>query len=60
MKYEIRFKPKGVKLKIIRGEIIKEYDDFYLVQTDNYKTCVNKSCIILNETKIDKINSKRK
>lgn len=55
MIYKIRFKPKGRKLKTVRGKIIKEYDDFYLIQTANYKTCVNKRNVILGETEMEAV-----
>lgn len=33
----------------IEGIVIAEYENFYLVQTEFYKTCVNKKSIFVRE-----------
>jgi len=41
---------KRKKHEYITGRIIKEYDNFYLVETQNgYKECVNKSCLLCGD-----------
>jgi hypothetical protein len=41
---------KNKKHQYITGRIIKEYENFYLVETQNgYKECVNKSCLICGD-----------
>lgn len=41
---------KRKKHQYITGRIIKEYDNFYLVETQNgYKECVNKSCLLCGD-----------
>ncbi|NBI06687.1 hypothetical protein [Senegalia massiliensis] len=54
-KYEVLQSVKrGCKKKMI-GTIIKEYPKFYVLQTMNYKTCINKSGIISNQYDITAI-----
>lgn len=33
----------------VEGIVVAEYNDFYLVQTEHYKTCVNKKSILVGE-----------
>ncbi len=45
MRIKIKHKPKGRKIETLKGSIIKEYGNFYLMQTPHYKTCVNKNSV---------------
>ncbi|MDE4542282.1 hypothetical protein [Thermoanaerobacterium sp. R66] len=45
---------KKRKREIVRGkgELIKEYEHFYLVQKKGYRTCINKADIVCGQAKI--------
>jgi len=47
-------KDKKRKREIIRGkgELIKEYEHFYLVQKKGYRTCINKADIACGNAKL--------